>query len=217
MLGSAAKRKRALGGGLPNSPEILEVCRQLAGLALAVQDNPLTHRQKEELRRALAIAGDALGWSETRASSEDPVTEVTLDVVALASHGVDSLEQELAAERGMKETEISRLEEAATRTRELAENANTVYPAEITYSYTARDPFQRLITKTALSTLNDPREALAAAVALQKSIESRSKLTDLMVIDLDERRARLRAMKQRLPDFARSTRELLGEVIANLS
>ncbi len=217
MVGSAAKKKKAQGRGLPGSPEVLKVSRQLAALALAVQDNPLTHRQREELRRAFATAGEALGWSETRASSDDPVAEVAFDVIALANNGVDSLEMELAEERERKLTEIARLLEISAYARELAGNPSTTYPTEIVYSYTARDPFQRLITKTATSTLNDAREALGAAVALEKSIESRSKLTDLMVIDLDERRARLRAMKQRLPDFAHASHDLLGEVIANLS
>ncbi|MBM4184840.1 MAG: hypothetical protein FJ207_11610 [Gemmatimonadetes bacterium] len=191
--------------------------RQLAGLAVAQQRGPLTHRQREELRRALATAGEALGWSDTRAGSEDPVAAAMLDVIALTNCGVDSLEQELAEERVRKQTEIARLEETVAYARELAGNGRSIYPAEITYSYTARDSFQRLVTKTATSTVSDPSEALGIAVALQKSIESRTKLTDLMVVDLQERRASLRDMKRSVPDFAKFSRELLSEVIANLA
>ena len=65
--------------------------------------------------------------------------------------------------------------------------------------------------------MSNPHEALGAAESLHKSIESRSKLADLMVLDLDERRGRLHEMARKLPDFVESSRSLLDEVVANLS
>ena len=65
--------------------------------------------------------------------------------------------------------------------------------------------------------MNDPQEALAAAEAIRRSIDGRTKLTDLMVIDLEQRRERLAAIGHGLPDFVRASRSMLGEVIANLS
>ena len=105
----------------------------------------------------------------------------------------------------------------AAYAQKLAENPKTAYPAEITYCFTIRDPYQRLITKTVTNTVNDPQEALSAAEAIRRSIDGRTKLTDLMVIDLEQRRERLTAIGHSLPDFVRSSRSMLGEVIANLS
>jgi hypothetical protein len=217
MPSSAVKKSAPKRLELDGSPELLQVSRQLAQLAVAQHENPLSPRQREELRRALATAGEELRWSETRASGDDPVAEVTPDVTALTENGFELLEQDLVEERARKQTEVARLTDVARSTRELAENPNAAYPAEITYSYTVRDPFHRLITKTATSKVSDPREALGAAVSLDKSMEGRTKLTDLMVIDLEERRGRLRAMRRTVPEFVESSRELLAEVIANLS
>jgi len=210
-------RQKRLRSKVEKSPDLLRASRQLATLALAQQDRPLGPREREELRRGLAVAGDALGWSEMLAVDADAAVEFALDVVSLAALGVESLASDLAEERATKEAEVSRLTDIAAYARSLAEDPNATYPVEITYSYTARDPYHGLVTKTARSTVSNPQEALGAAGALQKSIESRGKLTDLMVIDLDQRRGRLDAMTARLPDFVDSSRTLLNEVIANLS
>jgi hypothetical protein len=217
MSRSAAKRQTGVRKQLASNPELLQVCRQLALLALAQQDGPLGPRQREELRRALAIAGDQLGWAETPDSDEDPVVNISLDVVTLATGGAESLERDLAEEWKLKQTEAARLGEAVKRARQVALSPKTTYPTELTYSYTVRDPYQRLITKIATNTVNDAQELTSAADALEKSIESRSKLADLMVIDLDQRRERLNAIGGSLPDFVRSARSLLGEVIATLT
>jgi hypothetical protein len=217
MPSSAVKKGAPKRLELDGSPELLQVSRQLAQLAVAQQENPFSPRQREELRRALATAGEALRWSDNRAGIDDLVAGVTPDVTALTENGFDLLERDLVEERARKMTEVARLTEIAKSTRELAENPNSTYPAEITYSYTVRDPFHRLITKTAVSKVSDPREALGAAVALDKSMEGRTKLTDLMVIDLEERRVRLRSMRRTVPDFVVSARELIAEVLVNLS
>lgn len=217
MARPAVKRQTGLRKEIASSPELLQVARQLAVLALAQQDGPLSPRQREELRRALAVAGDALGWAETHVGSGDPVADVSPDMLALATKGVESLDDDLAKEWADKQTEVSRLLDAAAYAQKVSENPKTTYPTDITYCYTVRDPYQRLMTKTATNTVNDPQEAMGVAEALRKSIESRTKLTDLMVIDLEQRRERLNAIGRTFPDFVRSARGVLGEVIANLS
>lgn len=217
MARTTTDRQTRLREKVESSPELLKASRQLAVLALAQQDRPLSPREREELRRGLVVAGEALGWSEALATNADPVVEFVHDVTSLAVLGVESLGSDLAQERANKQTEMSRLSDVAAYARELAADPNATYPAEITYSYTVRDPYQGLVTKTAKSTVSNPQEALGAAEALQKSIEGRSKLTDLMVIDLDERRGRLHAMTRKIPDFVKSAQSLLDEVIANLS
>jgi len=216
-MARAIDRQTRLRKKMASSPELLTASRKLAGLALTQQDRPLSPREREELRRGLAAAGDALGWSNALATDEDPVVEFALDVMSLAALGVESLGSDLAAERAHKQTEVARLAEVAEYARSLAADPNTTYPAEITYCYTVRDPYQRLVTKTAKSTVSNPHEALGAAESLLKSIESRSKLTDLMVVDLEERRGRLHEMTRSIPEFVESSRGLLDEVVATLS
>jgi hypothetical protein len=217
MARPAVDRQKRLRKKVESSPELLTVARQLAALTLTHQERPLSPRERESLRRGLASAGDALAWSETLATTPDPVMEFALDVMSLATIGVESLGSDLVEERANKQTEISRLGEVAEYTRRLATDPNATFPAEITYSYTLRDAYQGLVTKIAKSTVSNPQEALGAAEALQKSIEGRSKLTDLMVIDLEERAARLQAMAGRVPDFVKSSQSVLDEVIATLS
>ena len=217
MPRSGVKRQTGLRKELSGSPELLKVARQLALLALAQQDGPPSPRQREELRRALAIAGDALGWAEASTGNGDSGVDVNADMMTLATKGAESLERDLVEERAKKQKEVAQLLDAAAYAQKLGENPKTTYPADITYCYTIRDPYQRLITKTATNTVNDPQEALGAAEALRRSIEARTKLTDLMVIDLEQRRERLTTIARSLPDFVRSSRGLLVEVIANLS
>jgi hypothetical protein len=168
------------------------------------------------MRRALTTAGGILGWSETSVSDAGPVAEVSHDVLSLTTIGVDSLSSDLAEERAQKQTETSRLSEAAAYTRRLAADPHATYPVEITYSYTTRDPFGAFVTRSATIKVTNEGEALGTAESLDRSIESRSKLADLMVLDLAERRGRLQAVARGLQDFARSSRWLLADVIASL-
>jgi hypothetical protein len=129
---------------------------------------------------------------------------------------LESLSSDLAEERAQKQTETSRLSEAAAYTRRLAGDPDATYPVEITYSYTTRDPYGAFVTRSATTTVSNEGEALGAAASLDRSIESRSKLADLMVLDLAERRSRLQAVARGLTDFARSSRGLVADVIASL-
>ena len=203
---------------LARSPEIQEVARQLASLALALveQEGPLGVRQREQLRRALATAGDALGWTGTAASNGDSVVVASKDVLTMARSGARSMARDLAEELARKQTEVSQIEDTSTSARKLSEDADTTYPAEITYCYTVRDASQGLVTKTETLIVNDAREALSAAEAIERSIPGRTKLADLMILDLEQQQVRLDAMTRTLSDFLKSSQDQLREVIANL-
>jgi hypothetical protein len=210
MPRSGIKRKSGRRKEFTDTPELLEVCRQLAQLALAREDRPAGPRQREELRRALAIAGEGLGWSETPENAAE-------DVMAMAVAGAAALERDLADEWERKQTEVERLGDVAAHARKLSEDAGTVYPVEITYSHTVRDPHGNLVTRVTTNTATNAAEALAAAEALRRSLEGRTKLTDQMIIDLEQRRERLNGIASCLPDFVDSSRDLISEVIANLT
>jgi len=207
--------KRSL---LTRSPEIQQVGRELAVLALAhvAQDGQLGVRQGEQLRRALATAGDILGWTGTAASSKDVVADVSKDVLTMAKAGSKAMAKDLADDLVRKEAEMTQLTDAATAARELAEDPDAAFPAEIVYSYTVRDAYQGLVTKTETVTVNDTKETHSAADGIERNLTGRLKLRDLMIIDLQEKQVKLDAMTRTLPDFIKSAHELLEQVISTL-
>ena len=198
--------------------DIDDVSRRLAALARAKleQDGRLSVRQREKLRRAFAAAGNALGWNATVASNGEWVVAASKDVLKLAKKGAKSLERDLADELARKRTEVLKLQEVVTYVRELAEDPDATYAAEITYGYTARDASKTLVTRTAVVTVNDPQEAIGAAGVIEKSLPGRGKLADQMIVEIQRKQDQLDATKQTLPAFVESSRQLLGEVIANL-
>jgi hypothetical protein len=203
---------------LSRSPELQQVSRQLASLSLAQmeQDGLLRVRQRELLRRALAAAGEARGWTGGAASNGDAIVEASKEVMTMARSGAEALAQDLSDELAMKRTETSRLSDAAASARKLAEGPEASYPAEITYSFTIRSASVGLITKTETITSNDAREALATAEAMEKSLPGRGRLAELMILDLERKQAQVEAMTRTLPDFVKSSRGLLLEVFATL-
>ena len=203
---------------LSRSPEIRQVSRTLASLALAhvEQDGLLSVRQGEELRRALATAGEVLVWATTAASSGDSVTKVSKDAMTMARNGAKLLTKDLAEELARKRTEVAQLGDVAIAARKLSEDKKTTYPTEITSSSTARDPTQGLVTKTETLTLNDAQEALSAAEAIERGLPGRGKLADLMIINLEQKQVRMEAMKRALPEFIKSFDDVLREVLATL-
>lgn len=210
------KKRLSLRSMLARSPEIDGACRQLATLVLAQQESPLGVRQLEQLRRALTTAGDALGWTEAAAGDVDSVVEVGKDIMTMAKGGAKFMAHDLAEELARKRTEVSQIHDVAASALKLSEDPDASYPAEITYSYTARDAFRDTITKTETLTVNDAREALSASETIERSTTSRGKLADLMIIALEQKQVRLDGMTRTLPDFLESLQELLREVIANL-
>jgi hypothetical protein len=218
MAGNNFKTLQSRVSLTPRSPELQDVARQVASLALAKveQDGSLSIRQREQLRRAFSAAGDTLGWTRTVAMTGEPAKEVRNDVMSVSKRGAKLLAGDLADELEKKRSEVAQLEKIASLARELAENPETSYPTDVSYSYTTRDASQELVTRTETLTLNNAQEMHGAADTIEKTIAGRGKLTDLMINDLEEKRERLDLMTRTLPDFLKSSHGLLREVVATL-
>ncbi len=218
MARKKRKRPLTLKAMLTRAPELEGVCRQLAALALAEleQDSPLGVRQNEQLRRALATAGDALGWTATAAHNDDSITEVSKDFMTMARGGSRAMGRDLAKELAAKKVEVQQLNVTLTSATKLAEGADIAYPTEIIFSYTVRDAFAELVTKTETVTVTESAEAASAAAALERSMPARTKLADLMITELKRKQSQLDVMTKSLSEFIESSQRLLREVIANL-
>jgi hypothetical protein len=214
--GARKKKKVSRSSRMSSSPELKEVSCKLASLALAQEESPLSVRQREQLRRALAIAGDALGWIENPSGNGESVAEFSNDVIQMAKNGAKSLGIDLAEQLANKKTEIAQLNRVIEYARELAEDPDTVYPVDITFSHTVRDAYQELITKTETRVANDADEARATAATVERSLTSWSKLAEAMIVDLKRRQKQLDQVAEALPSFVASSRGLIGEVVANL-
>ena len=203
---------------LPRSPELHDVSRQLASLALAQveQEGHLGVRQREQLRRALATAGEALGWAGRVADSEDGVAEVSKDVLTMAKGGAKSMARDLAEELAGKKTEIAQIRRAAASATKMAESKKTTYPAEITYSFTVRDATGDLVTRTETLPMENSEEALSAAATIEKNPTGRLKLKDLMIADLKQKQKQVEVMTKTLSDFIEYSHDLLRDVLHNL-
>ena len=193
-----------------------QVSRDLTTLALTrlKQAGELNVRQHDLLRRALATAGEALGWAAT---SGDPISKATKDVTKMVRSGSRSMKREIAATLVSKETEISALEEVAASARELGDAEDLPAPAEITYSHTALDASVGLITKTETLTVTDTKEAQDVAATIAKSLPKWDKLRKQMLIELEEKQRLLGLVTRDLSTFVGSLPGLLREVIATLT
>ncbi len=218
MPRKTTKRPMTLKAMLTREPELGPVSRQMASLAFAqlAEDTPLSVRQREQLRRAFATAGDALGWAGAIAHSGDSIATVSTDVMTLAKGGAKAQARDLADELARKRVEVVQLEDAIITVRKLGEAKGTTYPTEFTYCFTARSATRDLITKTDTLVLNDAGEAESATASIEKTLPNRTKLADLMIIDLEQKGAKLEVMTKSLGDFFKSRQELLREVLVNL-
>ena len=212
------KRPLTLKAMMTRAPELEGVCRRLAELALAEleQDTPLGVRQIEQLRRALAAAGEGLDWTATAAHSDDSIADVSKDFMTMAKGGSRAIGRDLAKELASKKVEVKQLADTLASTTKLVEDPKARYPSDITFSYTVRDAFTELVTKTETVTVTETGEATSAAAALARSMPARTKLADLMIIELKRKQSQLEVMTKDLSDFIESSRGLLQEVIANL-
>ena len=204
---------------IEKNPELNETGRTLASLALERlrQDGSLVVRQREQLRRALATAGEVLDWSVIPGERSDRAAAVKKDVAALADFGAETLEQDLAQQLKDKKAEIQVLEEVTSKLRELAANGDAEYPAEVAYAHTGRDAHRRLVTKTETLTLADAAEATKAADTLEKKLEGYAKLRDEMLEDLKQERRRIGEMREELGSFVAASNGLVLEVLATLT
>lgn len=211
-----AEKPPTLRSLLARSPELKQVSRRLSVLALAQaeQEGKLGVRQREQLRRALAAAGDELGWAGT--GRDESLTDINKSVLSLAKAGAKAMVKDLADELADKKTEVAQLGATMKAVRKLADLKKTTYPQELSYTFTARDGSQGLITKTEELVLNDADEANSAGDRIERSLPGREKLADLMVVDLKLRAKKLDAMTKALPDFVKGTTELLRDVLVTL-
>ncbi len=211
-------KPQTLRSKLSQSPELLQVGRRLASLALALgaQEGVLNIRQREELRRALAAAGEELGWAGMLAHRDGAISTIRKDVLTIAKAGAKALAKDLAEELALKRVEAEQLEAAAAAIRKMSESAKTSYPTEYSYRYTARDAIHDTVTKTEVVVANDAAEALTAAEGMDRSLPGRTKLADAMIIRLEERQVRVEEMTKVLPDFIQFSHGLLGEVLTTL-
>lgn len=194
------------------------VARQVTALALVrlKQGGRLNVRQREDLRRALARAGEEMGWSQTAAHSDDPVAAVSKTVRRMLKSGARTLKQEVADDLSEKRKEEARLKKVIAEIREIAEDESVEYPVEISYSHTARDAARGLVTKTETLTCEDAKEALKAAKSIEKRMGRWAKLREQMLDELKQRQKRVGEVTSNLSEFLESSQGLLSEVIVTL-
>ncbi|MDE0730964.1 MAG: hypothetical protein OSB36_08535 [Longimicrobiales bacterium] len=195
------------------------VNREIAHLAFVKvkQDDWLTVRQEEQLRRALMSLGELLAWAVTSANSDDPIADVSKSTKKMMTNGARAIKRSLANAMAIKKAEITELKKVARSTRKLSENPKTVYPFEITYHRSARDSVQSMFTKTEDVEVNNAEETLALAEAIERQIEHWTTLRDIMIAELKLEQKQLGVMTKNLSEFVKSMHTLLGEVVATLS
>ncbi len=212
----APKRPRI---SVADSPELNAASRRMATLALERlrQEGTLKVRQREQLRRALAAAAAALEWSLIPGAKTARVAVVTRDMATLADAGADLLERDLADQLEAKKAEMQQLKKMARSLHALAADKATAYPMEIEYSHTARNGSRGLFTKIENVTLNEAGDATSAAAAIEKRIDSYTKLRDEMLIDLKQKQRLVAEMRVELPEFVEWSNGLILDVMATLT
>jgi len=193
------------------------VTGELAAIAVArvKQEGRLKVRQKEQLRRAIARAGETLGWAATAPFKSDPVSELSKEVAKLVRKGARRMKRNVRHELEEKESEIAELKLVVAAVEELAQNPDRL-PAEISYSHTARHASQGLVTKTETLMLEDRAEAETTARKMKKRLKRWGKYRDEMLEQLEEERQVLSTTTRNLSEFVDSSRPVLGEVLATM-
>lgn len=193
------------------------VTGELAAIAVArvKQEGRLKVRQKEQLRRAIARAGETLGWAATAPFKSDPVAELSKEVAKLVRKGARRMKRNVRHELEEKESEIAELQLVVEAVEELAEHPDRL-PAEISYSHTARHASQGLVTRTETLMLEDQAEAEKTARKMKKRLKRWGKYRDEMLDQLEQERQYLSTTTRNLSEFVDSSRPVLGEVLATM-
>lgn len=201
------------------SAEVKEIGRSLASLGLVRidQGTALNVRRRENLRRALAEAGQPLRWADVSALSDDPVGVVAKDVKKLVRSGAISLGRSVSEELVEKEDQYVRLTELVATLDDLAGNPKGEYPAEVTYTRTARSPGEGFVVKTETLILNDSEEAARAARKIEKSLPRWARLRDEVIEDLRRKQDTLKELSGSLSDLVESWRGVLQEVLVTMA
>jgi hypothetical protein len=195
------------------------ISREVAHLAFVKvkQDDWLTVRQQEQLRRALMSLGELLGWAVTAANSDDPIDDVSKSTRKMMTNGARAIKRSLANAMAIKKAEITELKKVARSARKLSDNPKTVYPLAITYHRSARDSVQSMFTKTENIEVNNAEETLTCAEAIERNLDHWTTLRDIMIAELKPEQKQLGVMTKNLSQFVKSMHPLLGEVVATLS
>ena len=198
-----------------NSSAVKEIARALTtlGLVHVEQDGILNVRQREELRRALAEAGEALAWDVKSATSADPMPDVVKDLKKLVKAGAKTLKAEVAAELKKKNSEERKLEKTVEVLTTLSEKSEKAFPAEISYSHTARDITQGFFTKTEEVVLEDVSQTKETLATVEKSLNRWGKLRVQMHEELQQTDKRLKVLVSDLEPFVISSRRLIDELL----
>jgi hypothetical protein len=195
------------------------ISREVAHLAFVKvkQDDWLSIRQQEQLRRALMSLGELLEWAVTTANSDDPIDDVSKSTRKMMTNGARAIKRSLANAMAIKKAEITELKKVARSARKLSDNPKTVYPLEITYHRSARDSVQSMFTKTENIEVNNAEETLTCAEAIERQIDHWTTLRDVMIAELKLEQKQLGVMTKNLSEFVKSMHTLLSEVVATLS
>lgn len=193
------------------------VTGELAAIALAriKQEGRLKVRQKEQLRRAIARAGETLGWAATAPFKNDPVAELSREVGKLVKRGARRMKRNVRQELEEKEAEIKELKKVVKQVEKLADDPDSL-PTEITYQHTARHASRGLVTKTETLELEDEEAARKAAKKMNKRVKRWTKYRDQMLEELEQERQYLRDTTKNLSEFVDTSRPVLGEVLATM-
>ncbi len=198
-----------------SSSAVKEIARALTtlGLVHVEQDGVLNVRQREELRRALAEAGEALAWDVKSATSANPMPDVVKDLKKLVKAGAKTLKAEVAVELKKKSSEERKLEKTVEVLTKLTEKSEKAFPAEISYSHTARDITRGFFTKTEEIVLEDVSQAKETLATVEKSLNRWGKLRVQMHEELQQTDKRLKVLVSDLEPFVISSRRLIDELL----
>jgi hypothetical protein len=204
---------------MTDTPDLEQISRKIASLALEErrQGGGLRVRQREQLRRALAIAAESLGWDHFPGDDSARVASAIKHVSRLGKAGAEDLEKALAAEFASKKAEIKALDKVTGRIRKLAGDEGAEYPTEVEYTRTSRSALGHLVTKTELLTLNDASEAESAADTLDRKRDGFTKLRDEMLEELKRKNKELAETRTKLDEFSAAHAGLVNEVLATLT
>lgn len=174
-------------------------------------------RQREELRRTLRTAGEALGWDLLALEPASGTEEVMADMRRLTQSGIRQLERDLEAEIAEKKEEVKQLKRTVTSLTKLAKGKAEAFPAEVEYRYTAKRGNDGLVTKTEELVLEDADEAKRAAEKLEQRIDRLGALRDQMVDHLKQRLNTIAEAKGELRSFVQGSDRLVDQVLATLT
>lgn len=217
---SNGKKKKSKSRGKVSfrTAEVREIGRSLAtlGLVRIKKGERLNVRRRENLRRALAEAGEPLRWAEVAALSENPVEVAAGDVKKMVRSGARSIQRTVSDELAEKKAEVRRLKKVVSELRALAEDSDVEYPVEIEYSRTAKSAGEGFVLKTETLELENAEEALKAAKKIEKSLPNWTKLRDEVVADLKRKEDTIKSLTGNLSDLVESWRGVLKEVLVTM-